>query len=322
MVWTISDLGEVGVFFNEGNGTFPDDDAYPLDFDAFTGGLGAGDIDRDGDSDLVASFAYSHESPILLLNDGDGSFQRGQTFNTSPTVTPGLAVGDLDGDGAPDIAAISGGIRIYLNDGQGGFGEPLVHDPEVLLSSASRITLADMNGDGATDLVIPGGLSDQVGVLLNDGDAGLLDESLHGAGDYAVDAAVADLDGDGWPDIVVANRDDESVSVLLSAATTASAPSADAAPSGIWLLAPQPNPFTLSTTVRFGVPVAGRASLAVYGIDGRLVRALRRGVLEAGEHQVAWDGRTDLGREAPAGTYVFRLEAVGTNRETKALKLY
>lgn len=73
-------------------------------------------------------------------------------------------------------------------------------------------------------------------------------------------------------------------------------------------LAPSaPNPFHASTSVRFGLSRDSRVALRVFDASGRLVRTLARGVLGAGEHRVAWDGRDEDGRAVGAGTYFTRL---------------
>ncbi len=66
-----------------------------------------------------------------------------------------------------------------------------------------------------------------------------------------------------------------------------------------------------ATTLRFGLAVAGRASLALYDTGGRRVRELATGTLEAGEHTLAWDGRDEAGRLAAPGLYFARFETAG-----------
>jgi len=73
----------------------------------------------------------------------------------------------------------------------------------------------------------------------------------------------------------------------------------------------QPNPFNPSTTLRFDLPVAGSARLAVYDIAGRLVRVLVDGELPAGSHEASWDGRDSGGRGMASGSYFARLTANG-----------
>jgi len=70
-----------------------------------------------------------------------------------------------------------------------------------------------------------------------------------------------------------------------------------------------PNPFNPSTTLRFGLPEAGHVTLAVYDVNGRLVRNLAASRLEAGQHEVVWDGRDSNGREVASGVYMARLTA-------------
>jgi len=74
---------------------------------------------------------------------------------------------------------------------------------------------------------------------------------------------------------------------------------------------PQPNPFSRLTTLRFSLSEPARVSLEIHDVSGRVIRVLDQGAREPGEHTVRWDGRDDLGREVPAGTYYARLTANG-----------
>lgn len=70
----------------------------------------------------------------------------------------------------------------------------------------------------------------------------------------------------------------------------------------------QPNPFNAATEVRFSLDRPGDVRLRIYDLSGRLVRTLLDGERPAGSHAVMWHGRDDAGRNAPSGTYVYRLE--------------
>ena len=78
-----------------------------------------------------------------------------------------------------------------------------------------------------------------------------------------------------------------------------------------WLAPAAPNPAPGSSVLRFALQVEGRVTLTLYDPEGRKVRELVGGMLSAGEHAVAWDGRDDVGREVPVGLYCFRLQAGG-----------
>ncbi|MBL0176041.1 MAG: T9SS type A sorting domain-containing protein [Ignavibacteria bacterium] len=70
-----------------------------------------------------------------------------------------------------------------------------------------------------------------------------------------------------------------------------------------------PNPFAEHTTLTFAMPSSSSASLAVYDLLGRRVRALRDGLQPAGEVLTVWDGRDEIGRAVPSGVYVAVLRA-------------
>jgi hypothetical protein len=72
---------------------------------------------------------------------------------------------------------------------------------------------------------------------------------------------------------------------------------------------PYPNPFNPSTTLTFQVPQAGPVELAVYNIEGRLVRTLIQGPMSAGTHMEYFDGTDDNGNSLGSGIYFCRLSA-------------
>jgi hypothetical protein len=81
-----------------------------------------------------------------------------------------------------------------------------------------------------------------------------------------------------------------------------------------------PNPFSRTTTVHLTLATSSPASLLVLDPAGRLVRRLRIAP-GAGERAIAWDGRDESGRHAPAGIYPFRVEGGGTSVEGTLVKL-
>ena len=76
------------------------------------------------------------------------------------------------------------------------------------------VAVADLNGDGAPDIVTASAISSDVSVLLGNGDGSFQAQQRFAAGDVPTLVAVADLNGDGDPDIVTANGSGD-VSVLL-----------------------------------------------------------------------------------------------------------
>lgn len=70
-----------------------------------------------------------------------------------------------------------------------------------------------------------------------------------------------------------------------------------------------PNPFNPRTKISFVLPAAGEARLCVYDVNGRLVRTLASGWMEAGERTVTWDGDDDRGGRVASGLYFCRLIA-------------
>lgn len=92
-------------------------------------------------------------------------------------------------------------------------------------------------------------------------------------------------------------------------------------PAATALVAVRPNPFNATTTVSFDLATAGWARLDVYDLRGVLVRTLQNGLLGAGAHVSAWDGRNGRGEAVPSGVYFVRLASGSVRQTMKAVLL-
>ena len=183
----------------------------------FTTSLATADFDGDGHADIVTGNGMSYDLSVLL-GDGAGGYAEPVSYPL-PDFSIGhvvVAVGDANGDGHADIAAAGFNetrIALFSGDGSGAFGTPALH----LIGNGEApraIALADVNGDGAPDLVTANGNSANISVLAGDG-TGAFDAALNFAtGAYPVSLAVADIDGDGDADIVTANAANRDLSIL------------------------------------------------------------------------------------------------------------
>jgi hypothetical protein len=81
-----------------------------------------------------------------------------------------------------------------------------------------------------------------------------------------------------------------------------------------------PNPFNVSTTIRFSLPAREMVRLTLYDLAGQQVVTLVRDARQAGTHTVTWDGMDDRGRALASGVYLCRLQA-DDQREARKLLL-
>jgi hypothetical protein len=169
-----------------------------------------GDVDGDGDLDLVAGNSGYNR---LYLNNGTASpFSgvSGSNISTDTHTTYSVVLGDVDGDGDLDLVAGNSGYnRLYLNNGtsdpfNGGVGSSISADNDLTIS----VALGDVDGDGDLDLVA--GNNGQTNRLyLNDGTAnpfsGVVGSDISADAQPTSSLALGDVDGDGDLDLVAGN---------------------------------------------------------------------------------------------------------------------
>jgi hypothetical protein len=164
------------------------------------------DMDGDGDLDVVVS-NDTPDPKVVHLNDGRGRFTQGSTFGQETWSTRHVSVADFNRDAIPDVVLANrygndaGPSFICFGERGGRFAAGCVAVTE---GSATTIKPADVNRDGAPDLVVPHRDDGQSFVYLNDGKGRFANRRPFGPANAAIRSAEpADLDGDGVIDRAV-----------------------------------------------------------------------------------------------------------------------
>lgn len=169
-------------------------------------GLAVADVDRDGDLDVITS-DQDAGSIALLVGDGTGNFAiaPGSPWAVGASPYP-PAIGDLDGDGNPDVASplVEGAaIAVLLGDGKGGFTRAR-GEPGPIAARPYAVALGDLDGDRKLDAVVAHDDATKASILRGDGSGGLSWDHDLELGGRAADVALVDVDGNGALDLVAA----------------------------------------------------------------------------------------------------------------------
>ena len=211
------------LFINKGNGTMADEAAARIPgVKSHAGAARFGDIDNDGDLDLIVGDSWTNDaSPIahVYVNDGTGRFT--ESTKPLPTTRGGnqaLDIDFLDADGDFDLDVMinlhTGKNSLWINDGTGTFTSaafPAVGSNQLLHYGP---VACDVDGDGDLDIAIDNTSGDMLEqLLINDGTGKFTDETaariagnVSGADDNGL--ACIDVDGDGDFDLAISSLSD------------------------------------------------------------------------------------------------------------------
>src|SRR6476661_4047147 len=198
--------GQSAVYLNDGTGTFAPHPTTPLLGNSSDNhhGVALGDIDGDGDLDLV--FAVFGGNETVYVNNGSGSFTLLNSF-AGLVDTYDVALADIDGDGDLDAAVNNiSNIQLWRNNGSGVFtftGNTLAGGGHLW-----QVQFARLDADARPDLLVSGEDGRAEWVFLNNGTGTF---ALHpttpsfGGGSFNLTDAVGDVDGDGDLDVAYTN---------------------------------------------------------------------------------------------------------------------
>jgi len=145
-----------------GDPTFVDFHAFGNS--AFSTSATTGDMNGDGALDVIVGnhphTALRGGENWIYFNDGSGNLLQAMPFGRDTEYTTSVAVGDLNGDGALDIVAGHAPFGAYQENGQNviyfnnGAGQLRAGVPFGDFQSTTSVAVADLNGDGALDIIV------------------------------------------------------------------------------------------------------------------------------------------------------------------------
>jgi FG-GAP-like repeat/IPT/TIG domain/Secretion system C-terminal sorting domain len=185
---------------------------YPLPAAPFK--VAVADLDGDGMPDMAAASGNTNLVSVFRNTSSSGGAISFATHVDFPTGNnpQGLAIGDLDGDGKPDLAIVNmddNTVSLLRNTGSSGTISFATHVDVPTGSGPYDLVIADLDGDGHPDLAVDDQYGGSVSVHRNLSTPGTIAISgntdyLTGNNPYSI--AAADLDGDAKPDLITANN--------------------------------------------------------------------------------------------------------------------
>jgi len=173
------------------------------------------DFNADGLADACV-VNIDDNSVSVLIGRGDGTFQP-QKLITVGSIPRGVAVLDADGDGDTDIintnSGGAGNLTLLLNDGAGNFAAPIPIEG----GGTGEFALAagDMNNDGLLDVVAGSQTSQQITVVLADGEGGFIAQTPQTADGAVWQVMITDVNGDGNEDVAAVNGRSNRAAILM-----------------------------------------------------------------------------------------------------------
>ncbi|MBQ4821678.1 T9SS type A sorting domain-containing protein [Aquimarina sp. MMG016] len=235
----IPDIGPGGsqnfLYIQNEDGTFTDESLLRLpNVKNQSASFVFGDIDSDGDNDLIVANVGQNQ---ILINDGNGFF----TTETEPriasqtTTSRAITLVDIDGDQDLDLVVSNSNLeqnQLFINNALGFFEENTTNALPVQNDTSSDVKVFDFNYDGHPDIIFANSIPNPAGPIggghplapapntlyINNGSGVFTDTSSdflpEGIG-ISFDIDIADVNGDRLEDILISNANDGEEKLLL-----------------------------------------------------------------------------------------------------------
>ncbi|CAF5118231.1 unnamed protein product, partial [Rotaria sp. Silwood1] len=216
---TVANNGDanIGFFFGVGDGNFSNQSTVSLDEGIYPQEVDVGDFNNDNQLDVVVTTNMLPAPIIVLLGNGNGSFQIKMTSGAPRADV--VRVGDFNSDGRLDIIVnnlYNKAVSVLLGDGNGSFGNILIY-PNSDNSDTHGLAVGDFNNDGWLDFSVAYSDAHSIAVCFGYGDGSFSNQRTYltdiDSNPFAL--AVADFNDDGQLDIVVANKKTSNVGIFL-----------------------------------------------------------------------------------------------------------
>lgn len=221
-----ANLGDdtVTLLLRAGDGTYAATTVTGLGADPH--GLAVADVDGDGDLDLVTANNGSDDVTVLTRTSADGAAPAYAVTTTAVRSTGtdpvAVAVGDLDGNGVPELVTANYGSRnVSILTRTSPVGAPAAYSSRTTANGTTgvnptSVVVGDLRDERDADLEIAtaNGGSDTISLIAQTRSTSYASGVLARTGPNPSSLALGDLDGDGDLDLATANLDDNTVSVV------------------------------------------------------------------------------------------------------------
>jgi len=188
------------IYLNNGNNYDTMYSLYTIPSGSYPSPSDAADFNHDGKVDIVIGNAGNNIMSLFIASGG-AVYQTGIPYTAANNVR-GVAISDLDGDGYDDVITANRGgsnISLFKNNGSGTFGSPV--NINTIGNGETAVMMTDANNDGIMDAFIGCYSSNEIVLMLGDGNGNLTYSGRSGLGGQPWAIAVGDINGDGNADV-------------------------------------------------------------------------------------------------------------------------
>lgn len=309
-----SNLNQINLFKNMGGNPIAWDETIIAEVFTQAKSVCAGDIDCDGDEDIVAASLLDNQI-AWWQNKGNNLWSKSVIsfpFNGAHKVQ----LIDLNDDGLLDVLSAgwyAGQIAWWKNNG----GNPITWTKQIITSNFKRTCAAaagDIDGDGLIDVAGTAQEGNQVAWWKNGGGDQINWTKFSVDDDFnrVWPVSLCDLDNDGDLDIIAGSGQEGTNEIKWyenDLIVTSSSPENLELPYANKLMQNYPNPFNPTTKIKYQISSECNVKVTIFNSTGEMIKELINKHHMPGSYEVYWQAA-----KFPSGVYFCQLETEKNNK--------